>query len=53
MNLDQALEIMQLYAVTQDQDELAALEHMVRNMRSLAPRQLEALDVFMAQAQHG
>lgn len=50
MLLDQALEIMRLYAVDQDQDELAALEHMVRNMKLLSPEQLAALDVFMAES---
>jgi len=53
MLLDQALEIMRLYAVDQDQDELAALEHMVRNMKLLSPEQLAALDTFMAQTQNG
>ena len=53
MHLDQALEIMRLYAVDQDQDELAALEHMVRNMKLLSPDQLAALDTFMAETQNG
>jgi len=48
MVLEQALEIMRLYAVDQDQDELTAVEHMVRNMKLLSPEQLEALDMFMA-----
>jgi hypothetical protein len=48
MVLDQALEIMRLYAVDQDQDELTAVEHMVRNMKLLSPEQLEALDMFMS-----
>jgi hypothetical protein len=52
MLLDQALEIMQLYAVDQDQDDLTAVEHMVRNMKLLNPEQLEALDVFMAKIQN-
>jgi hypothetical protein len=52
MLLDQALEIMRLYAVDQDQDELAALEHMVRNMKLLSPEQLAALDTFMAETQN-
>ena len=53
MHLDQALEIMRLYAVDQDQDELASLEHMVRNMKLLSPDQLAALDVFMTETQNG
>ena len=52
MVLEQALEIMRLYAVDQDQDDLTAVEHMVRNMKLLNPEQLEALDVFMAQIQN-
>jgi hypothetical protein len=52
MVLEQALEIMRLYAVDQDQDDLTAVEHMVRNMQLLNPEQLEALDVFMANAQN-
>jgi hypothetical protein len=51
MVLEQALEIMRLYAVDQDQDELTAVEHMVRNMKLLSPEQLEALDMFMVEAQ--
>jgi hypothetical protein len=53
MVLDQALEIMRLYAVDQDLDELASLEHMVRNMKLLSPEQLAALDTFMAETQNG
>lgn len=53
MVLEQALEIMRLYAVDQDQDDLTAVEHMVRNMKLLNPNQLEALDVFMAETQNG
>jgi hypothetical protein len=53
MVLEQALEIMRLYAVDQDQDDLTAVEHMVRNMQLLNPEQLEALDTFMAQTQNG
>jgi hypothetical protein len=52
MVLDEALEIMRLYAVDQDQDDLTAVEHMVRNMKLLSPDQLEALDVFMAKIQN-
>jgi hypothetical protein len=53
MVLEQALEIMRLYAVDQDQDNLTAVEHMVRNMKLLNPEQLEALDVFMTETQNG
>jgi hypothetical protein len=53
MVLEQALEIMRLYAVDQDQDDLTAVEHMVRNMKLLSPNQLEALDTFMAETQNG
>jgi hypothetical protein len=53
MALDEALEIMRLYAVDQDQDDLTAVEHMVRNIRLLTPEQLEALDTFMVNTQNG
>jgi hypothetical protein len=53
MLLDQALEIMRLYAVDQDQDDLTAVAHMVRNMKLLSPEQLEALDVFMDETKNG
>ena len=53
MVLEQALEIMRLYAVDQDVDDLTAVEHMVRNMKLLNPEQLEALDVFMTETQNG
>jgi hypothetical protein len=52
MVLEEALEIMRLYAVDRDQDDLSALEHMVRNMRLLTPEQIEALDTFMAETKH-
>jgi hypothetical protein len=50
MVLDQALEIMRLYAVDRDMDDLTAVEHMVRNMRLLTPEQADALDTFMTEA---
>jgi hypothetical protein len=53
MVLDEALEIMRLYAVDQDVDDLTAVEHMVRNMKLLSPDQLTALDVFMTEIQNG
>lgn len=53
MVLDQALEIMRLYAVDRDMDDLTAVEHMVRNMRLLTPEQTEALDRFMEETSRG
>jgi hypothetical protein len=53
MVLDEALEIMRLYAVDRDMDDLTAVEHMVRNMRLLTPEQADALDTFMAETQNG
>lgn len=51
MILDEALEIMRLYAVDRDMDDLSAVSHMVRNMRLLTPEQLEALDTFMGESE--
>ncbi len=53
MVLDQALEIMRLYAVDRDVDDLTAVEHMVRNYRILSPEQIQALDTFMEEASRG
>jgi hypothetical protein len=54
MVLDEALEIMRLYAVDRDMDDLTAVEHMVRNMRLLTPEQADALDTFMIESRtHG
>lgn len=53
MVLEQALEIMRLYAVDRDMDDLSAIEHMVRNMRLLTPEQGQALDTFMTETQNG
>ena len=50
MVLEQALEIMRLYAVDRDTDDLSAVERMVRNVRLLTPEQSEALDMFMAES---
>lgn len=47
MVLDQALEIMRLYAVDRDLDDLTAVEHMVRNFRILSTEQIQALETFM------
>ena len=52
MTLDQAVEIMRLYAVDQDMDDLSSVEHMVRNMRLLTTEQVQALDTFMAETQN-
>lgn len=54
MVLDQALEIMRLYAVDRDMDDLSAVEHMVRNLKLLTDEQSEALDTFMTESRtHG
>jgi len=50
MHLDQALEIMRLYAVDSDLDDLTAVEHMVRNFKILTPEQRQSLDVFMSES---
>lgn len=52
MTLDQACHIMEQYAQRLDRDSLDSLEHMVRYIRTLTPEQLEALDVFMAEARN-
>ena len=53
MVLEEALEIMRLYALDRDVDDLSAVELMVRNVRLLTPEQLVALDTFMAETKHG
>jgi hypothetical protein len=47
MTIDQACEIMEGYAVQQDLDDLDAIEHMVKNYRTLVPEVKQALKVFM------
>ena len=47
MNIDQACEIMEHYAVQQDLEDLDAIEHMVKNYRTLDPKVRQALKVFM------
>jgi hypothetical protein len=47
MNIDQACEIMESYAVQQDLDDLSAIEHMVKNYRTLVPEVKQAVKVFM------
>jgi hypothetical protein len=47
MNIDQACEIMESYAVQHDLDDLAAIEHMVKNYRTLVPEVRQAIKVFM------
>jgi hypothetical protein len=47
MNIDQACEIMEGYAVQQDLEDLDAIEHMVKNYRILVPEVKQALKVFM------
>lgn len=53
MVLDEALEIMRLYAIDRDMDDLSAVSHMVRNMKLLSPEQLAALDTFMTETRDG
>jgi len=53
MVLDQALEIMRLYAIDRDLDDLSGVEHMVRNVRLLSPEQVAALDTFMTETKNG
>jgi hypothetical protein len=47
MTLDQAVDIMEQYAVNLDLDDLSAVEHMVKNYRTLVPEVRQALKVFM------
>lgn len=47
MTIDQACNIMEHYAVQQDLDDLEAIEHMVKNYRTLVPEVKQALKVFM------
>lgn len=47
MTIDQACNIMEHYAVQQDLDDLDAIEHMVKNYRTLVPEVKQALKVFM------
>ena len=47
MTIDQACEIMEHYAVQQDLEDLEAIEHMVKNYRTLVPEVRQALKVFM------
>ncbi len=53
MVLEEALQIMRLYALDRDVDDLSAVEHMVRNVKLLTPEQVEALDTFMAETRNG
>ena len=50
MNIDQACQIMEHYAVEQDLEDLAAIEHMVENYRTLDTNVKQALKCFMATA---
>ena len=47
MNIDQACNIMEGYAVQHDLEDLEAIEHMVKNYRTLDPQVRRALKVFM------
>ena len=53
MLLEQALEIMRLYAVDRDLDDLSGVEHMVRNYKILSPDQIDALNTFMDETKNG
>jgi hypothetical protein len=48
MNLDQALAEIISYSVVHGTDSLGAIEHMVKNYRTLPAEQRQAVDVFMA-----
>ena len=52
MVLEQALEIMRLYAVDLDLDDLSAIEHMVRHFKILPQDQRVALETFMDASQN-
>jgi hypothetical protein len=47
MTLDQAVDIMEQYAVNLDLDDLSAVEHMVRHFKTLPQIQRRALETFM------
>ena len=47
MTIDQACKIMEHYAVEQDLEDLAAIEHMVKHYRTLDPTVKQALKCFM------
>ncbi len=53
MVLEQALEIMRLYAIDRDLDDLSGVEHMVRNYKILSAEQVEALNTFMDETRNG
>ena len=47
MNIDQACEIMESYAIRQDLNDLEAIEYMVKNYSTLVLEVKQALKVFM------
>ena len=47
MTIDQAVDIMEQYAVNLDLDDLSAIEHMVRHFKILPQDQRLALETFM------
>jgi hypothetical protein len=47
MTIDQALEILEIYAVERGLDSLAGVEHMVQNLRTLSSTDRQAVTVFM------
>jgi hypothetical protein len=50
MILDQALDIMEQYAVDRDLDSLSGVEHMVKHLKTLSTDQRKALTVFMQES---
>lgn len=47
MRLDQAMIVMETYAVERQLDDLASIEHMVKNLKNLTQTERQALTVFM------
>lgn len=47
MTLDQAVDILEQYAVKLNLDDLSAVEHMVRHFKTLPLDQRSALETFM------
>ena len=52
MTIDQAVDIMEQYAVNLDLDDLSAIEHMVRHFKILPQDQRVALETFMDASQN-
>ena len=47
MRLDQAMIIMETYAGDHQLDDLASIEHMVKNLKNLTTVERQALTLFM------